>query len=158
MIVDEAEFDLDRWYGILQDEGVQVWYTAPTAIRMLMRAGKAAAKGRDFSKLRFLASVGEPLNPEGVIWGKEMFGKPFHDNWWQTETGAEAVAAVIFPPQVAVLGIGAPVLRPWIAGDAIAPRLTVTVTLSADHRVSDGRRGARFLAEIDTALQTPEAL
>ena len=92
MIVDEAEFDLDRWYSILQDEGVQVWYTAPTAIRMLMRAGKEAAKGYDFSKLRFLASVGEPLNPEGVVWGLEVFGHPFHDNWWQTETGGIMIA------------------------------------------------------------------
>ena len=92
MIVDEAEFDLDRWYGILQNEAVQVWYTAPTAIRMLMRAGKDAAKGYDFSALRFLASVGEPLNPEGVVWGQEVFGTPFHDNWWQTETGGIMIA------------------------------------------------------------------
>ncbi|SMX31082.1 acetate--CoA ligase [Actibacterium lipolyticum] len=92
MIVDEAEFDLDRWYGILQDEAVQVWYTAPTAIRMLMRAGKDAAKPYDFSNLRFLASVGEPLNPEGVVWSRDVFGKPFHDNWWQTETGGIMIA------------------------------------------------------------------
>lgn len=87
MVVDEAEFDLDRWYGILERERVQVWYTAPTAIRMMMRAGDAVAKGRDFSALRFLASVGEPLNAECVIWGNQVFGKPFHDNWWQSETG-----------------------------------------------------------------------
>ena len=87
MVVDEAEFDLDRWYGILERERVQVWYTAPTAIRMLMRAGDAAAAGRDFSALRFLASVGEPLNAECVIWGQQTFGLPFHDNWWQSETG-----------------------------------------------------------------------
>ncbi|SEQ48100.1 acetate--CoA ligase [Thalassovita taeanensis] len=92
MIVDEAEFDLERWYGILQNEKVQVWYTAPTAIRMLMRAGKKAAQGYDFSHLRFLASVGEPLNPEGVLWGQEVFGHPFHDNWWQTETGGIMIA------------------------------------------------------------------
>jgi len=87
MVVDEAEFDLDRWYGILERERVQVWYTAPTAIRMMMRAGEATAKGRDFSALRFLASVGEPLNAECVIWGNQVFGLPFHDNWWQSETG-----------------------------------------------------------------------
>jgi acetyl-CoA synthetase len=87
LVVDEAEFDLDRWYGILERERVQVWYTAPTAIRMMMRAGDAAAKGRDFSALRFLASVGEPLNAECVIWGSQVFGLPFHDNWWQSETG-----------------------------------------------------------------------
>jgi acetyl-CoA synthetase len=92
MIVDEAEFDLERWYSILERERVEVWYTAPTAIRMMMRAGKDAAAGRDFSRLRFLASVGEPLNPEGVVWGREVFGRPFHDNWWQTETGGIMIA------------------------------------------------------------------
>jgi acetyl-CoA synthetase len=92
LVVDEAEFDLERWYTILEREGVQVWYTAPTAIRMMMRAGPEAAAGRDFSKLRFLASVGEPLNAECVLWGQQVFGKPFHDNWWQTETGGIMIA------------------------------------------------------------------
>ncbi|MGP6088786.1 acetate--CoA ligase [Antarctobacter jejuensis] len=92
MLVDEAEFDLERWYGMLERERVEIWYTAPTAIRMMMRAGKEVARGYDFSNLRFLASVGEPLNPEGVVWGKEVFGHPFHDNWWQTETGGIMIA------------------------------------------------------------------
>ncbi len=92
MIVDEAEFDLDRWYRILDEHGVQVWYTAPTAIRMMMRAGAEAARGHDFSRLRFLASVGEPLNAECVVWGRKVFGRPFHDNWWQTETGGIMIA------------------------------------------------------------------
>ncbi|MGD0148328.1 MAG: acetate--CoA ligase [Xanthobacteraceae bacterium] len=87
MIVDQAEFDAERWYRILQDQKVTVWYTAPTAIRMLMKAGAEFVKRFDLSKLRLMASVGEPLNPEAVVWGKEAFGKPFHDNWWQTETG-----------------------------------------------------------------------
>ena len=87
MIVDQAEFDAERWYRILQDQKVTIWYTAPTAIRMLMKAGAEFAKQFDLSKLRFMASVGEPLNPEAVVWGREAFGKPFHDNWWQTETG-----------------------------------------------------------------------
>lgn len=92
MIVDEAEFDLERWYSILEREGVQVWYTAPTAIRMMMRAGRQAAQGHDFSALRFLASVGEPLNAECVVWGHEVLGHPFHDNWWQSETGGIMIA------------------------------------------------------------------
>ncbi|OOY21814.1 acetate--CoA ligase [Thioclava sp. DLFJ5-1] len=92
MVIDEADFDLDRWYGILEREQIEVWYTAPTAIRMMMRAGKEAAAPYDFSKLRFMASVGEPLNPEAVVWGNEVFGKPFHDNWWQTETGGIMIA------------------------------------------------------------------
>jgi len=91
-IVDEADFDADRWYGILQDERVSVWYTAPTALRMLMRVGAEVAREYDLSALRFIASVGEPLNPEVVEWGREAFGMPVHDNWWQTETGGIMVA------------------------------------------------------------------
>jgi len=87
MIVDEAEFDPQRWYRILEEERVQVWYTAPTAIRMLMKAGAELPRSKDLSALRFMASVGEPLNPQAVLWGQEVLGKPFHDNWWQTETG-----------------------------------------------------------------------
>ena len=91
-IVDEADFDAARWYRILQDEQVTVWYTAPTAIRMMMKGGAAAARQYDLRRLRFLASVGEPLNPEAVVWGQEAFGRPFHDNWWQTETGGIMIA------------------------------------------------------------------
>jgi acetyl-CoA synthetase len=87
LIVDQADFDAGRWYRILEEQKITVWYTAPTAIRMLMKAGAGAAKQYDLSSLRLMASVGEPLNPEAVIWGVEAFGKPFHDNWWQTETG-----------------------------------------------------------------------
>ena len=87
MIVDQAEFDAERWYRILQEQKVTVWYTAPTAIRMLMKVGTEIAKRFDLSRLRLMASVGEPLNPEAVVWSAATFGKPFHDNWWQTETG-----------------------------------------------------------------------
>ncbi|MBS3805720.1 MAG: acetate--CoA ligase [Oleiphilaceae bacterium] len=92
MIVDEADFDAERWYRTLQDQHVSVWYTAPTAIRMLMKYGKEMADRFDLSGLRFLASVGEPLNPEAVKWGMETLGLPFHDNWWQTETGGIMIA------------------------------------------------------------------
>jgi len=91
-IVDEADFDAERWYRLLQDEEVTVWYTAPTAIRMLMKAGPELARKYRFPKLRFVASVGEPLNPEAVWWGKEVLGLPIHDNWWQTETGGIMIA------------------------------------------------------------------
>ena len=87
MIVDEAEFDAERWYRILQDQKVTVWYTAPTAIRMLMKLGGEPVKNYDLSHMRLMASLGEPLNPEAVLWGQRAFGMPFHDNWWQTETG-----------------------------------------------------------------------
>ena len=91
-IVDEADFDAERWYRILQDEGVTVWYTAPTAVRMLMKAGTGLAQRFRFDALRFVASVGEPLNPEAVWWGQEALGLPIHDNWWQTETGGIMIA------------------------------------------------------------------
>ena len=92
LVVDEAEFDAERWYEILERERVSVWYTAPTAVRMLMKAGEALAGARDLSRLRFLASVGEPLNPEAVVWSQRVFGRPLHDNWWQTETGGIMIA------------------------------------------------------------------
>ncbi len=91
-VVDEAEFDAERWYAILQDEKVNVWYTAPTAVRMLMKAGGELARRYDLSRLRFIGSVGEPLNPEAVVWGNATFGMPIHDNWWQTETGGIMIA------------------------------------------------------------------
>ncbi|KLI65045.1 acetate--CoA ligase [Aurantiacibacter marinus] len=92
MLVEEAEFDADRWYTVLAREQVNVWYTAPTAIRLLMKAGADLPRAHDLSRLRFMASVGEPLNPEAVIWSQTVFGKPFHDNWWQTETGGIMIA------------------------------------------------------------------
>jgi acetyl-CoA synthetase len=92
MIVDEADFDAERWYRIIEQERISVWYTAPTAIRMLMKAGASLARQYDLRSLRFLGSVGEPLNPEGVVWGMEAFDQPFHDNWWQTETGGIMIA------------------------------------------------------------------
>jgi acetyl-CoA synthetase len=91
-IVDDGDFDADRWYRIIQEQQVTVWYTAPTAIRMLMKAGTGLARKYDLSSLRFLASVGEPLNPAAVLWSEEAFGTPFHDNWWQTETGGIMIA------------------------------------------------------------------
>jgi len=91
-IVDESEFDAERWYSIVQDQKVTVWYTAPTAIRTMMKIGLEAIGEYDMRSLRFVASVGEPLNPEGVVWGLKAFGLPIHDNWWQTETGGIMIA------------------------------------------------------------------
>ncbi len=91
-IVDEGDFAADRWYRILQEQQVDVWYTAPTTLRMLMRLGGEVAGEYDLSALRFIASVGEPLSPEAVLWGAEAFGMPVHDNWWQTETGGIMIA------------------------------------------------------------------
>lgn len=91
-VVDCGEFDAVRWYGILRSEKVSVWYTAPTAIRLLMKAGDQLARAHPYPALRFVASVGEPLNPEAVWWGQEVLGLPIHDNWWQTETGGIMLA------------------------------------------------------------------
>jgi acetyl-CoA synthetase len=77
---------------MLQDEQVNVWYTAPTAIRMLMRAEPGLPHRFDLSALRFVASVGEPLNPEAIIWAQGELNMPIHDGWWQTETGGIMVA------------------------------------------------------------------
>ncbi|MBT3942121.1 MAG: AMP-binding protein, partial [Chloroflexi bacterium] len=87
-LIYEGGFSANNWYDTIDKYKVTVWYTAPTAIRMLMRAGEDPVKNHDLSTLRFIASVGEPLNPEAVVWGNEMFNQAIHDNWWQTETGA----------------------------------------------------------------------
>lgn len=91
-LVDEADFEAERWCRTLAEQQVNVWYTAPTAIRMLMRSGLKPREKFDLSQLRLVHSVGEPLNPEAVIWGEEALGLPIHDNWWQTETGGIMIA------------------------------------------------------------------
>jgi acetyl-CoA synthetase len=91
-IVDEADFDAARWYRILEEQKVTVWYTAPTAIRRLMRMEIEPRKQYNLSPLRLIHSVGEPLNPEAVVWGERVLGLPIHDNWWQTETGGIMIA------------------------------------------------------------------
>jgi acetyl-CoA synthetase len=91
-VVYQGEFDAEAWYRLIAEERVTVWYTAPTAIRMLMRAGPELAARFDLSSLRLVASVGEALNAEAVVWGQEVWGLPIHDNWWQTETGGIMIA------------------------------------------------------------------
>ncbi len=91
-IIDEADFDAERWYRTIAEQRVTVWYTAPTAVRMMMKGGTEVIGKYDLSSLRLIASVGEPLNPEAVVWGQRAFGLPIHDNWWQTETGGIMIA------------------------------------------------------------------
>ncbi len=90
-VVYGGRFAPEAWYKIIQDHKVSVWYTAPTAIRML-KGSPVDPKSYNLSNLRHLASVGEPLNPEAIKWGMEVLGMPFHDNWWQTETGGICIA------------------------------------------------------------------
>jgi acetyl-CoA synthetase len=86
-VVLDSGFNAERWYEFMERRRVTVWYSAPTAIRLLMKEGDEIVRKHDLSSLRYLASVGEPLNPEAVIWSESVFGKPFHDTFWQTETG-----------------------------------------------------------------------
>ncbi|MFD2247908.1 acetate--CoA ligase [Pontibacter ruber] len=91
-VVDEEEFDATRWYSILEEQKVNIWYTAPTAIRRLMRMNINPREKYNLENLRLMLSVGEPLHAEAVLWGEKTFGMPFLDNWWQTETGGIMIA------------------------------------------------------------------
>jgi acetyl-CoA synthetase len=91
-IIDEAEFDASRWYSLLETHKINIWYTAPTAIRRLMRMDIKPKTTYNLENLRLILSVGEPLHAEAVIWGQENFGIPILDNWWQTETGGIMIA------------------------------------------------------------------
>lgn len=86
-----GRFSPDSWYKMIEDFGVTVWYSAPTAFRMLMGAGDEIVKKYDLSSLRHILSVGEPLNPEVVKWGAKVFSLRIHDTWWMTETGAQLI-------------------------------------------------------------------
>lgn len=86
--VQDVGFSAEGWYKFIEKCKVTVWYSAPTAIRSLMKAGDEAVKKYNMSSLRHLCSVGEPLNSEAVIWSERVFGLPFHDTYWQTETGS----------------------------------------------------------------------
>jgi acetyl-CoA synthetase len=84
----DSGFSAQSWYKFIEKYKVTIWYSSPTAIRSLMKAGDDLVAGYNLSSLRHLASVGEPLNSEAVIWSERIFGKPFHDTFWQTETGS----------------------------------------------------------------------
>ncbi|MEE8470829.1 MAG: acetate--CoA ligase [Dehalococcoidia bacterium] len=91
-VVYEGLFSARRWYSLIEKWRVTVWYTAPTAVRMLMRAGDDLPRQFNLESLRHMCSVGEPLNPEAIMWGQKVLRKSFHDNWFQTETGAIMIA------------------------------------------------------------------
>ncbi len=125
MIVDQQEFDAQRWYQTLQDQKVTVWYTAPTAIRMLMTLADDVPRQYDLSGLRFIASVGEPLNPEAVRWGIEVLDKAIHDNWWQTETGGIMIANIAsLPIKPGSLGVPVPGIEAAIVEHSESDDLT----------------------------------
>ena len=124
----DSGFSSERWYTFIAKHRVTVWYSAPTAIRLLMRDGTAVVRKYDLSSLRHLASVGEPLNAEAVIWSREAFGLPFHDTFWQTETGC--IVITNFP--------GMPI-KPGSMGKPF-PGITATVLDPRTHRPY-GERG-----------------
>lgn len=90
-VIAGGRFSPEGWYQMIEDFKVTIWYTAPTALRMLMGAGDGMIKDYDLSSLRHILSVGEPLNPEVIKWAHKVFGKRVHDTWWMTETGAHMI-------------------------------------------------------------------
>jgi acetyl-CoA synthetase len=126
-IVDENEFDAQRWLRILAGERVTVWYTSPSAIRRLMTLSFRPCETYDLKALRLAFSVGEPLHAGAVRWGQEALGVPIRDTWWQTETGGIMIANHAGDMVRAgamgrsVTGILAEVLRPSIAGGGVEP-------------------------------------
>ena len=91
-VVDEADVNVERGYRLLDEQKVTVWYTAPTVLRTLMRAGVEPRAKHDLSRLRLICSGDAPLSPETVVWGQETLGLPIHDSWGQTETGGLMIA------------------------------------------------------------------
>jgi acetyl-CoA synthetase len=124
-VIYEGGFSASKWFELIQRYKVTVWYTAPTAIRMLMKAGEEIPKRYDLSSLRYTMSVGEPLNPEGVLWGERVIGLPFHDNWWQTETGSILIANYpVMPIKPGSMGRPMPGIEPAIIdeqGNVVPP-------------------------------------
>lgn len=139
----EGRFSPDSWYTILQDYKVSVWYSAPTAIRLLMGAS-VTPKEYDLSSLRHLASVGEPLNPEAIWWGLEAFGLPFHDTWWQTELGG--ISITNYP----VLDV-----KPGSMGKPL-PGINAAIIDDEGHELSDGKEGNLALeaAKVSSLMKT----
>ena len=125
----EGRFDAKSWYQLIDRLHVTVWYTAPTALRMLMKAGDDEVGQHSLESLRHILSVGEPLNPEVIRWGMKVYGLPIHDNWWQTETGMQLVANL---PCVAV--------KPGSMGKPL-PGVYVTVVDDEGNELKPGQLG-----------------
>ena len=124
-----GSFDAGAWMTILEQEQVNVWYTAPTALRMLMREEASLYAGRHLEALRCTASVGEPLNPEITFWARRTLGKEIHDTWFQTETGAIMIAN---RPGLTV--------RPGSMGKTV-DGVEAVILDSAGHRLPAGQQG-----------------
>ncbi|MEW9104161.1 acetate--CoA ligase [Paenibacillus sp.] len=90
-VVRGGRFSPQDWYSTIEKYKVSVWYSAPTAFRMLMGAGDDVISSFNLSSLRHILSVGEPLNPEVVRWGMKVYNHRIHDTWWMTETGGQLI-------------------------------------------------------------------
>jgi len=115
----DTGFSAEAWYRFIEKYHISVWYSAPTAIRSLMKAGNELVKRFDLSTLRHLASVGEPLNAEAVVWSEKVFNKPFLDSYWQTETGS--IMITNFPGMKVKPGSMGKVF-PGITGTVVDPK------------------------------------
>lgn len=124
-----GKFDTEKWYSLIEKYKVTVWYTAPTAIRMLMAADSNSSKKYNLGSIRHACSVGEPLNPEAIRWGKKELNIVFHDNWWQTETGAIMIANYA-SMDVKVGSMGRPV-----------PGVKAGIVDDSGKKVKDGQEG-----------------
>ncbi|HUU75916.1 MAG TPA: acetate--CoA ligase [Methanoregulaceae archaeon] len=126
------------WWEIIQDYGVSIFYTAPTAIRMFMRYGEEWPEKYDLRSLRILASVGEPLNPEAFAWFYRVIGKsrlPLLDTWWQTETGMHMITTMIGEP-----------MKPGFAGKPI-PGIVADVVDKYGNSLPPGKGGQLVIKE-----------
>jgi acetyl-CoA synthetase len=110
-------YDAGKWFSLIEEFGITIWYTAPTALRMLMREDQAFIKRFNLAKLRHIFSVGEPLNPEVIHWGEKVLGYEIYDTWWQTETGAILIANRPGLP-IKPGSMGKPL--PWISAAIVA--------------------------------------
>ena len=142
-----GRFNAADWYHTIERFRVNIWYSAPTAFRMLMAAGDEVVKQHDLSSLRHVLSVGEPLNPEVVWWGQKVYDRRIHDNWWMTETGHILISnypsMTIRPGSMGrpVPGVDAAIVDD--AGNGVAGHVVATGDVHA--RVGDGGRVARRL-------------
>ncbi len=128
-IIYQGGFGAEAWYRVIEEYRITVWYTAPTAVRMLMKSGVEVPRRFDLSSLRYICSVGEPLNPEAIVWGQKAFGLPIHDNWWQTETGCIQIANYPVMP-----------IRPGSMGRPF-PGVTAAIVDHMGREVPDGEEG-----------------
>jgi acetyl-CoA synthetase len=125
----EGKFDAASWYSVIDRMKITVWYTAPTALRMLMKAGDEVVYKHKLESLRHICSVGEPLNAEVVRWGMKVYGLPIHDNWWQTETGMQLIANLPCTP-----------IRPGSMGRPL-PGVYAAVVDNEGHELKPGELG-----------------